>query len=207
VFTHPSWAEERAESYERLEFLGDSVLELAVASAIFAEHPEFEEGQLARLRSHIVSRQSCALVAEQLGLGRRLVELAGEADDSEVEELAHNRNVLGAVLEAALAALFLEHGFPAIAPAIVEAFRERIDYAATSHVDHKTVLQERLAQDGKQLAYGVMEVQGPPHARRFTVAALVDGERLGVGRGRSKKEAEQGAAAEALGRLGEPDDE
>ena len=96
----------------------------------------------------------------------------------------------------------LEHGFEAIEPAIVAAFEPRIEYALTSHVDHKTELQEELARQGKQVVYNVLDVQGPPHDRIFTCAALIDGQETGVGRGRSKKAAEQDAAREALDRLG-----
>ena len=198
VFTHPSWAAERGDSYERLEFLGDSVLELAVARALYDEYPDFAEGELARLRAHIVSRRSCAVVAKELGLQDMLVEHTQDVSGDEVERLAKNSNVRAALLEAALAALFLEHGFSAIEPAIVEAFRGRIEYAATSYVDHKTELQEDLARVGRQVTYTVIEAEGPPHERTFTVAALVEGKQLGTGTGRSKKDAEQGAAKEAL---------
>jgi len=198
VFTHPSWAAERGDSYERLEFLGDSVLELAVARALYDAYPDFSEGELARLRAHIVSRQSCAVVANDLRLQDLLVEHARDVSEDEVKRLAKNRNVRAALLEAALAALFVQHGFEAIEPAIVAAFRGRIEYAATSHVDHKTELQEELARQGRQVTYNVLQADGPPHERVFTVAALVEGERLGVGSGRSKKDAEQGAAQEAL---------
>jgi ribonuclease III len=198
VFTHPSWAADRSDSYERLEFLGDSVLELAVARALYDSYPDFAEGQLARLRAHVVSRESCALVASELELKRGLTEHAKGVSEEELERLARNRNVLAALLEAALAALFLEHGFAAIEPAIVTAFSGRIAYAATSYVDHKTELQEELARQGRQVVYSVVGVEGPPHERTFTVAALVEGEQVGLGRGRSKKDAEQGAAEEAL---------
>jgi len=198
VFTHPSWAAERKDSYERLEFLGDSVLELAVARALYDAYPDFTEGQLARLRAHIVSRQSCAVVANDLRLQERLREHAKGVPEDEVARLAKNRNVRAALLEAALAALFLRHGFAAIEPAIVAAFRGRIEYAATSYVDHKTELQEELARRGTQVTYSVIEATGPPHERMFTVGALVDGKQLGIGTGRSKKDAEQGAAQEAL---------
>ena len=198
MFTHPSWAAERGDSYERLEFLGDSVLELAVARALYDEYPDFAEGELARLRAHIVSRRSCAVVAKELGLQDMLVEHTQDVSGDEVERLAKNSNVRAALLEAALAALFLEHGFSAIEPAIVEAFRGRIEYAATSYVDHKTELQEDLAREGRQVTYTVIEAEWPPHERTFTVAALVEGKQLGTGTGRSKKDAEQGAAKEAL---------
>lgn len=110
--------------------------------------------------------------------------------------------MLAALLEAALAALFLEHGFERIERPIVDAFSGRIEYALSGHVDHKTELQEVLARQGRQVAYSVLEVEGPPHDRRFTCAAVVDGEETGTGNGRSKKAAEQEAARHALERLG-----
>ncbi|NUR75862.1 MAG: ribonuclease III [Thermoleophilia bacterium] len=197
VFTHSSWAADRTDSYERLEFLGDSVLELAVARTLYDRFPEFSEGRMAKVRSHVVSRASCALVSRDLGLGDRLREQEGLPVE-EVERLSHNRNVLAALLEAAIAAVYLEHGFEHVEPAVVEAFEPRIDYALTSHVDHKTELQEALARLGRSVSYTVLDVQGPPHDRSFTAAAIIDGEVAGTGSGRSKKDAEQAAAQEAL---------
>ena len=110
--------------------------------------------------------------------------------------------MLAALLEAALAALFLEHGFEKVEQPIVKAFSSQIDYALTSHVDYKTELQEALARRGQSVSYSVLEVEGPPHDRRFTCAALIDGEQLGTGAGESKKAAEQEAAKEVLVRLG-----
>ena len=203
MFTHSSWAPDRTLSYERLEFLGDSVLELAVARALYDSHPDFSEGRLAKIRSHVVSRQSCAVVARELDLGQKLQERGGsELPDDELERLMRNRNVLAALLEAALGALFLEHGFEKIEEAVVDAFAGRIDYALTTFVDHKTELQEALARDGRSVKYEIVEIEGPPHERRFTCAALVDGEKLGVGSGASKKAAEQEAAQQALEALG-----
>jgi ribonuclease-3 len=203
AFTHAAWASDRTESYERLEFLGDSVLELAIAHELYDRYPAFSEGRLAKIRSHVVSRASCAVVARELDLGRRLGRHGGEdLQEEEIERLAMNRNVLAALLEAVLGALFLEHGFAKIEGAIVDAFAARIDYALTTHVDHKTELQEALARSGRQVSYAVLSAEGPPHERHFTCAAIVDGEQLGVGDGRSKKAAEQEAAREALERLG-----
>jgi len=179
------------------------VLELAVARALYESHPEFSEGRLAKIRSHVVSRQSCAVVARELDLGQRLHERgAGELPEDELARLVRNRNVLAALLEAALGALFLEHGFEKIEPAIASAFAGRIDYALTTFVDHKTELQEALARDGRSVKYEILETEGPPHDRRFTCAARVDGEQLGVGTGPSKKAAEQEAAQQALEALG-----
>ena len=153
---------------------------------------------MAKVRSHVVSRASCAVVARELDLGARLQQFAGAVSPEELAGLRGNRNVLAALLEAALAALFLEHGFGPIEEAVVAAFAGRIDYALTSHVDHKTELQEVLARQGRSVSYSVLEVEGPPHDRQFTCAATVDGEQLGIGRGQSKKAAEQEAARQVL---------
>jgi len=186
VFTHSSWAPDRASSYERLEFLGDSVLELAIARELYERYPDFSEGQLAKIRSHVVSRASCAVVARELGLGERLAEGGAAVPRDELDRLARNRNVLAALLEAALGALFLENGFQRIEPAIV---------------DHKTELQEALARAGSSVVYTVLDVDGPPHNRTFTCAAVIDGVERGVGQGPSKKDAEQEAARQVLAQL------
>ena len=153
---------------------------------------------MAKIRSHVVSRASCAVVSRSLGLGERLLQGSENLQSGEVARLAQNRNVLAALLEAALAALYLEHGFEQIEPAIVGAFEPQIEFALTSHVDHKTELQEHLARSGRSVLYTVLKVEGPPHDRTFTAAAVVDDEVVGKGVGRSKKDAEQAAAREAL---------
>ena len=172
-----------------------------MAHELYARYPDFSEGRLAKIRSHVVSRASCAVVARELDLGRRLIEHNDGLQADELERLARNWNVLAALLEAALGALFLEHGFAVIEDAVVGAFAGRIEYALTTHVDHKTELQEALARSGRQVAYSVLSAEGPPHERHFTCAAVVDGEELGVGRGHSKKAAEQEAAREALEKI------
>jgi ribonuclease-3 len=177
------------------------VLELAVAHELYARYPDFSEGRLAKIRSHVVSRASCAVVARELDLGERLVVHNEGLQADELERLSTNRNVLAALLEAALGALFLEHGFAPIEAAVVAAFADRIEYALTTHVDHKTELQEALARSGRQVSYAVLSAEGPPHERHFTCAAMVDGVELGVGEGESKKAAEQEAAREALLKL------
>ena len=178
------------------------MLELAVARALYDRYPDLSEGRLAKIRSHVVSRASCAVVARELDLGPKLIEAgAGTVPQDELERLSRNRNVLAALLEAALAALFVEHGFEAIEQPIVEAFSSRIEYAATTHVDFKTELQEQLAAIGRQVSYSVLDVAGPPHDRRFTSAAVIDGDQAGVGVGPSKKAAEQEAAKEALAKV------
>ncbi len=178
------------------------MLELAIADTLYQRFPDYEEGQMAKLRSHVVSRASCAVISQELGLGERLVAAHPGPESDEPARLAENRNVLAALLEAAIAAVYLEYGFAAVAPAIVAAFESRIEYALTHKVDHKTELQEVLARRGQAAGYTLLASEGPPHRRTFTVAALVDGAQAGVGRGSSKKDAEQEAAREALASLG-----
>jgi ribonuclease-3 len=173
-----------------------------MARELYERYPDFSEGRLAKIRSHVVSRASCAVVSRQLELGKELAERGTDIAPDELERLSRNRNVLAALLEAALAALFLEHGFEKIEQPIVKAFDPRIEYAMTTHVDYKTELQEALARRGRSVSYSVLEVEGPPHDRRFTCAAAIDGEQLGVGNGASKKAAEQEAAKQALAALG-----
>jgi ribonuclease III len=174
------------------------VLELAIARALYDQLPDASEGRLAKIRSHVVSRLSCAEVARELELGRLLTERAGDVPEDELRRIVKSRNVLAALLEAAIAALYLEHGFEPIEEAVVQAFAPRIEEARTTTTDHKTELQEVLARSGRQVAYAVIDVDGPPHDRRFVCAASVDGEELGRGSGRSKKDAEQEAAGRAL---------
>jgi ribonuclease-3 len=190
--------EDRSRSYERLEFLGDSVLDLAIAQALYERFPTFSEGRLTKAWAYVVSRASCAEVARTLGLGERLGGGVDTPPGAEIERLGRNRNVLAALVESVLGALYLEHGFEPIRPAIVAAFGSQIDYAVTSHVDYKTELQEALARLSWGVSYVVVEVSGTPHERAFTCAAVIDGEERGVGSGPSKKVAEQAAARQAL---------
>jgi ribonuclease-3 len=165
-------------------------------------HPDFSEGKLAKVRSHVVSRATCAEVARDLGLGARLVKHAPSTQtEEELERLSRNRKLLAAVIEAALGALFLQRGFAAIEDAVVAAFSAQIEHALTTRVDQKTDLQEVLARSGRHVTYAEIAVEGPPHERSFTCAALIDGEEFGRGEGRTKKAAEQEAAREALAKL------
>jgi len=202
VFTHTAWAAERVDSYERLEFLGDSVLSLCITTELYRRFPDFAEGHLARLRAYIVSRATCARVAAKLGLGKLLREQAGlgkEAGDA--LQLQSNPNVLADLTEALIGAVYVTFGYAAVRPAVVEAFEEHIRYAESSYIDHKTELQEHLARNSQSVSYKVLRYSGPPHNREFEIEAGVDGEVLGHGLGTSKKRAEQEAAAEALHEL------
>lgn len=176
------------------------MLGAAVAEQLFALLPDAPEGVLARARSSAVSRSSCTLVAQQLGLDRDLEQRAAElgADPS---ELVASGSVLGSVLEAAIGACQLAFGPVETAAAVRAAMSGRVDYALRSHVDHKTELQEILARQGASVTYREIEASGPPHRRRFTTVALVGERELGRGSGTSKKRSEQAAAQQALARL------
>lgn len=163
---------------------------------MFERYPDFDEGRLSQIRAHVVSRRSCAVVARELGLDRMLAERQELSDD-----LRRSGNVLAAVMESAIAGVYLEHGLDAIEPFLVEAFAALIREAVEQPGDHKTQLQELLARSGRTVSYEVLETRGPAHDRHFRCAALVDGEQVGAGEGTTKKDAEQAAAGEALGRL------
>ncbi|HZL63579.1 MAG TPA: ribonuclease III [Thermoleophilia bacterium] len=204
VFTHTSWSPERVDSYERLEFLGDSVLSLCITTELYRRFPDFAEGHLARLRAYIVSRATCARVAARLGLGKMLQAHAGpRADPGDLAQLQVNQNVLADLTEALIGAIYVTFGFEAVRPAVVEIFEEHILYAESSYVDHKTELQEYLARTAQGVVYRILGFSGPPHNREFEIEAVVDGVTLGHGFGTSKKRAEQEAAAEALHELQE----
>ena len=194
--THPSLTAEPTESYERLEFLGDAVLGFVIARNLYERFPDEREGHLSRVRALVVSRKSCAEVARELDLGTLLRERT-EIDP----DITESANVLAALVEAVIAALYLEHGLQPIEPAISAAFEEQIRAAERVPVDDKTRLQESLARTKRRVSYSVLDVVGPPHDRHFTCGAVIDGKQLGKGTGRTKKEAEQEAARQALVRL------
>jgi ribonuclease III len=196
----------RARSYERLEFLGDSVLGLVIAHDLYGRFPESPEGDLAKVRAHVVSRDSCAAVAVDLRLDDDVRARGAElgAAQVEIDSLCRSPGVLAAVTEAVVGAAYLDRSVEDVAGPVVDAFSGRIEYALAEHVDTKTVLQEELARRGASVTYAVADVSGPPHQRWFTSLALVGGRELGRGSARSKKASEQLAARQALGNLDAP---
>jgi ribonuclease-3 len=191
----------RAESYERLAFLGDSVLGLAVTTHLWPrlEPDTHGAGRLTKIRAQAVSGRACRAVAERLGLPERLraaapAQLAGPP----AAQLTQTERVLASVIEAVIGACYLEFGYEETAEAVVEAFAPEIEEALDSPADFKSALQERLARRGALVSYEVTAEDGPPHERTFEVAAVVAGAELSRGSGRSKKDAEQAAAAAAL---------
>ena len=203
VFTHSSWTERRSESYERLAFLGDSVLALAVTAHLYPrlEPDRFGAGRLTKIRAQAVSGRACRAVAERLGIPDRLRADAPPSAASTVGALVSTERVLASVIEAVIGACYLAFGYERTAEAVVEAFSAEIQDALDHPVDFKSTLQERLAQQGALVSYDVVEEQGPPHDRTFAIRAAIGGVEVGRGTGRSKKDAEQEAAQAALEKL------
>jgi ribonuclease-3 len=190
--------DDREDSYERLAFLGDSVLSLSVSTHIYPRFPEFGAGRLTKLRAQAVSREACADVARELGVVERICSQAPEGVGKNADVLIESDRILASVCEAIIGAAYLSFGFERVAPAIVEAFSAQIEDALENPVDFKSLLQERLARRSELVIYRIDSEEGPPHERRFVAVAEVRGEELGRGSGRTKKQAEQEAASQAL---------
>ncbi|MEA2601394.1 MAG: ribonuclease [Acidobacteriota bacterium] len=203
ALTHRSWANEQGipEHYERLEFLGDSVLGLISAEWLYLRHPELPEGELSKLKAQIVSRPALACHAEEMGLGSALKIGVGE-DRSGGRTKA---SLLADSMEAVFGALFLDGGLEAarkiVEPMLETAFEERATRTVT---DPKTQLQEVSQALGWDLPeYRLTAASGPDHNKVFVVECWLAGELGGTGEGPSKKVAEQHAAAAALAKLPE----
>ncbi len=195
--------DDRASSYERLAFLGDSVLALSLSTALFPRFERHTAGRLTKIRAQAVSRRSCVQVARALDVPERMRAVAPAGQPNLIEAPIASESVLAEAIEAAIGACFLAFGFERAAEAVAAAFDGQMEVAIETLFDYKSELQERLAQRGDVVVYTVVGEHGPPHDRRFETAAEVAGQRLGTGTGKSKKESEQEAAREALDQLRE----
>lgn len=193
---HRSYAAEQTldESYERLEFLGDAVLQLSVTHYLYGEFPELTEGEMAKVRAAVVNERTLAVLARQIDMGPLVLLGRGEA----LTGGADKDSILSDVMESVLGAIYLEAGFAATSALVLEHWAPLIDQRASApgRADYKTRLQERLAQAGSKPKYTVVEA-GPEHAKVFSAEVFADGLLLGSGTGTSKKRAEQSAARDA----------
>lgn len=204
AMVHSSYVNENPgdapESNERLEFLGDAVLGLIVADDLYASFPGQDEGKLTELRAHLVRRDTLAKAARRLKLGEELHLGKGE----EAGGGRSRPTNLSRAYEALVGAIFLDRGLQATREFVRMSLQEEFDDVSDSGfpIDPKSRLQE-LSQSLYQMppVYQLVEAHGPDHARRFTVEALIHGEALGCGQGRSKQQAQKEAAREALERL------
>jgi ribonuclease-3 len=203
ALTHTSWTENRVDSYERLAYLGDSVLALAIAVDLYERFPDIDAGGLTKIHNQAVSGVSCAEVGRELGVPAMLEAAQPQLDEAiPADVLLGGSRPLPEVTEALIGACFIAFGFDRAAAAVRDAFQPRVDHALETTVDFKSALQELLARRHEQVTYEVTAESGPAHARTFEVAAVVGAERIGAGSGRSKKAAEQVAAERALHGLG-----
>jgi len=191
---HRSWCAETpgTESNERLEFLGDAVLGLVVTDHVFRAYPLLPEGHLAQVRAAVVNAGALAEVAETLDLGRDL--LLGKGEDASGGR--EKPSILADAMEAVIGAVYLDGGWDASADLVMRLLADRIIEAAAGPGGHdfKTRLQELSARKFDQLPRYDVVGEGPDHAKRFSAVVFLAGEAVGTGEGRSKKQAEQGAA-------------
>jgi ribonuclease-3 len=194
---HPSYTAEHPETphFERLEFLGDAVLQLVVTDFLYATYPYLNEGQMAKVRAWAVNRDELAAVARGIDLGPEIRLGRGEEASGGREK----DSILADAMEAVIGAVYLDSGFELAREIVLAHWTDRIRTRARRPglADYKTRLQEILAAAGTRPEYQV-EGTGPDHARFFNALVLIDGRVRGEGGGRSKKEAEQEAARRAL---------
>ncbi|ORJ63334.1 ribonuclease III [Geothermobacter hydrogeniphilus] len=204
ALTHKSYANEHrpeeAQDNERLEFLGDAVLDLVVSEALHSRQPLLSEGEMTRIRAEVVSEKGLSFLARDLGVGKRLRLGRGE-------ELTGGRDkdsLLADATEALFGAVFCDGGFDAARKVILGLLEQLITRAVDtkSGLDAKTRLQEILqARHGQLPSYVLAGSEGPDHDRSYLVEVRFQGETIAAGRGRTKKQAEQQAAARALRQL------
>jgi ribonuclease-3 len=200
ALTHKSYLNEAPDppeaDNERLEFLGDAVLDLVISERFLSQFPEAPEGELSKLKAKTVSEAALSQVARRLELGGALVLGRGE-------ELTGGRDkpsLLADALEAVIAAVYLDGGLDAARQVVLHAFADLLENLSRPEaMDYKTELQERCQRDFSVLpVYRVLRESGPDHHKQFDIELTIRGEVYGVGTGRSKKEAEQQAARAAL---------
>jgi ribonuclease-3 len=192
---HPSYSHKHSISfsYERLEFLGDAVLNLVVAAELFQRHPHFSEGELTKLKAGIVRDETLSRVGEKLGLDKVIIradelDFSGEAKSS----------ILAEVLEALIGAIYIDQGLDSAERVILENFKPYLEDEAFVS-DFKSELQEiSQSRFSYTPVYRIVEESGPMHARKFRAQVIIRGKVFGEGVGESKKKAEQSAAQEAL---------
>ena len=204
ALTHSSYTNEmrtrgiKAESNERLEFLGDSVLQLVISEYLFSNFSKYREGALTKMRQQLVCEKTLAKIAKKIGLGEYLNLGNGE----ESNDCRNNSKILADAFEALIAAVYLDsrdRGSDDYKQVILSLFADYIDVCSQQRTDFKTRLQQLAEQDGAAfLEYRVLKEEGPDHKKAFTVAAFINNNEVGRGQGKTKKIAEMHAAKMAL---------
>jgi len=199
ALTHPSFGgDHHVPHYQRLEFLGDAVLELAVSRYLFFELPEVDEGKLTRIRAALVREESLSRAAQRIGLGEFIRLSVGEERSGGRKK----PSILADVMEAVLAAVYLDGGFDEAVRIISGILKEELrPEVLKDHLDAKSRLQELMQRDGQMPVYEFISVEGPPHAPLFSYRVMDGGRELGSGQGTSKQNAQQAAARDALKKI------
>ncbi len=199
ALTHASGADHRLASNERLEFLGDAILGAVVCELLFAQYPEYQEGGLTKIKSAVVSRQTCAKISEALGLQEFLIVGKGMASGQSIPP-----SLLADVFESLVAAIYLDGGNDASSRFIQEYIGPEIELAAAGELggNYKSLLQQFAQREfANTPTYQLLDEKGPDHRKCFKIAALVGSTQYQAAWGRNKKEAEQRAACNALAEL------
>lgn len=200
ALTHPSFGgDHHVPHYQRLEFLGDAVLELAVSRYLYFELPEVDEGKLTRIRAALVREESLNRAARRIGLGEFIRLSVGEERSGGREK----PSILSDVMEAVLAAVYLDAGFDEAVRIIGMVLGEELrPEVLKDHLDAKSRLQELMQREGRMPSYDYLSMEGPPHAPVFSYRVMDGEQELGRGSGTSKQNAQQAAARDALKRMG-----
>jgi len=205
ALTHSSYVKEKAErcdrNNQRLEFLGDAFFDAIISEELFRRLDKVEEGRLTKLRALIVCEKSLACHGRQIDIGQHIYLGKGE----ECTGGRSRESLLADAVEAVIGAVFLDGGYEAARDVVLKTFKERIDDAVSGKLnsDYKTELQEKIQAQGNssaEISYVIEKEEGPDHDKTFYVTLLCAGNPTGKGQGKSKKEAEQNAAKEALER-------
>lgn len=206
AMTHSSYSNENrmtlVENNERLEFLGDAILNLVVSQYLYKKYPNHPEGELTKIRAKVVCEPSLAYAAKKIEIGKYLLLGKGE----EATGGRERESILADAAEAIVGALYIDSGLKTTNEVLLRNFESDIVHAVAKgdlFIDYKTELQEIIQKKGKSnMEYVVTKEEGPDHNKKFYIDVVVNKETIGTGRGRNKKDAEQMAAKEALIRLG-----
>lgn len=197
ALTHSSFSNEQKinkyANYERLEFLGDAVLELLSSRFFFDNYPEMSEGEMTRRRSSMVCEPALAFCARDISLGEYILLGKGE----EATGGRKRDSIISDVMEAVLGAIYLDGGLSEADKFVKKYILSDLENKQL-FFDSKTILQEKVQKAGKELSYVLLSETGPEHDKIFTVEAVIDGKTAGTGQGRNKKSAEQQAAYQVL---------
>lgn len=207
ALTHPSYVFENPqfgkENNQRLEFLGDAILDFVIAEYLYLRYPDRPEGELTKMRAAVVNETTLALKAQEIELGQELLLGKGE----QVSGGRERPSILADAWEAVIGAIYLQYGLQEARRVIIGLLKPAIDEVAEGNYgDYKTVLQEKAQRDEKEVNYQILVEEGPDHNKCFTAGVFLQGNLMGKGMGRTKKEAEQNAAKQVLEHWGREND-